>query len=180
MGWSLRTKQIFTIMSQLKTFLKVVQKLGYPNPSPDSLVIANSINYNLNNFIEDLILEVGEEKAYEFVNKTFSSLGATYSPGIKIDLSNRVGETGSHIYLIINEFEFVEGDNDYKEVWIHYTWGNNQLIHDGTGLTLDELYDEVDLGTMGEYDELINDIQYECIYQIFKETGLIIHFDSQQ
>ena len=79
MGWSLRTKQIFTIMSQLKTFLKVVQKLGYPNPSPDSLVIANSINYNLNNFIEDLILEVGEEKAYEFVNKTFSSLGATYS-----------------------------------------------------------------------------------------------------
>jgi hypothetical protein len=114
-------------MSQLKTFLKVVQKLGYPNPSPDSLVIANSINYNLNNFIEDLILEVGEEKAYEFVNKTFSSLGATYSPGIKIDLSNRVGETGSHIYLIINEFEFVEGDNDYKEVWIHYSWGNNQL-----------------------------------------------------
>jgi hypothetical protein len=166
-------------MSDLKTFLKVAQKLGYPNPSPDSLVIANSINYNLNNFIEDLILEVGKEKSNEFVNKTFSSLGATYSPGFKIDISDRVGEIGSYIYLIINGFDFVEGDEEYKEVWIHYTWGNNQLIHDGTGLTLDELYDEVDLGTMGEYSDLIDDIQFECIFQIFKKTGLLIHFDSQ-
>jgi hypothetical protein len=166
-------------MSDLKTFLKVAQKLGYPNPSPDSLVIANSIDYTLNNLLEDLITEVGKEKSNEFVNKTFSSLGATYSPGIKIDISDRVGEIGSYIYLIIIGFDFVEGDEEYKEVWIHYTWGNNQLIHDGTGLTLDELYDEVDLGTMGEYSDLIDDIQYECISQIFKKTGLIIHFDSQ-
>ena len=66
-------------MSNLKTFLKVAQKLGYPNPSPNSLVIANSIEYILNDFLQDLIMEVGEERANEFVNKTFSSLGATYS-----------------------------------------------------------------------------------------------------
>lgn len=166
-------------MSDLKTFLKVAQKLGYPDPSPNSLVIANSINYNLNNFIEDLILEVGQERANEFVNKTFSSLGATYSPGIKIDLSDRLGETGSYIYLIINGFDFVEGDEEYKEVWIHYTWGDSMLIHDGEEKTLDDIYDEVDLGTMGEYGEFMDDIQYECISQIFKKTGLIIHFDSQ-
>jgi hypothetical protein len=165
-------------MSNLKTFLKVAQKLGYPNPSPNSLVIANSINYNLNNFIGDLIIEVGEERANEFVNNTFSSLGATYSPGIKIDLSDRVGETGSYIYLIINGFDFAEGD-DEKEVWIHYTWGDNKLIDDEGPKTLDDIYDEVDLGTMGEYGDLIDDIQYECISQIFKKTGLIIHFDSQ-
>jgi hypothetical protein len=166
-------------MSDLKTFLKVVQKLGYPNPSPNSLVIANSINYNLNNFIEDLTIEVGQERANEFVNKTFSSLGATYSPGIKIDLSDRVGETGSYVYLIINGFDFVEGDDEFKEVWIHYTWGDSKLIDDEGPKTLDDIYDEVDLGTMGEYDELIDDIQSECIHQIFKKTGLIIHFDSQ-
>jgi hypothetical protein len=166
-------------MSDLKTFLKVAQKLGYPNPSPNSLVIANSINYNLNNFIEDLILEVGEEKTNEFVNKTFSSLGATYSPGIKIDLSDKVGETGSYIYLIINGFDFVEGDGEFKEVWIHYTWGDSHLIHDDEVKTLEDIYDEVDLGTMGEYDDFIDDIQYECIKDIFNKTGLIIHFDSQ-
>jgi hypothetical protein len=166
-------------MSNLKTFLKVAQKLGYPDPSPNSLVIANSINYNLNNFIEDLISEVGQERANEFVNKTFSSLGATYSPGIKIDLSDRLGETGSYIYLIINGFDFAEGDGEFEEVWIHYTWGDSMLIHDGEEKTLDDIYDDVDLGTMGEYDELMDDIQYECIQEIFKKTGLIIHFDSQ-
>jgi hypothetical protein len=165
-------------MSNLKTFLKVVQKLGYPNPSPNSLVIANSINYNLNSFIEDLILEVGQERANEFVNKTFSSLGAN-SHGIEIDLSDRVGETGSYIYLIINGFDFAEGDGEFEEVWIHYTWGPNELIHDGESKTLEDIYDDVDLGTMGEYDDLMDDIQYECISQIFKKTGLIIHFDSQ-
>ena len=166
-------------MSNLKTFLKVAQKLGYPNPSPNSLVIANSIDYTLNNLLQDLIMEVGEERANEFVNKTFSSLGATYSPGIKIDLSDRLGETGSYIYLIINGFDFVEGDEDYKEVWIHYTWGDSRLINDEGPKTLEDIYDEVDLGTMGEYGDLIDDIQYECISQIFKKTGLIIHFDSQ-
>jgi hypothetical protein len=166
-------------MSDLKTFLKVAQKLGYPNPSPNSLVIANSISYNLNNFIEDLISEVGQERANEFVDKTFSSLGATYSPGIKIDLSDRLGETGSYIYLIINGFDFAEGDGEFEEVWIHYTWGDSMLIHDGEEKTLDDIYDEVDLDTMGEYDELMDDIQYECIQEIFKKTGLIIHFDSQ-
>jgi hypothetical protein len=166
-------------MSDLKTFLKVAQKLGYPDPSPNSLVIANSISYNLNNFIEDLISEVGQERANEFVDKTFSSLGATYSPGIKIDLSDRLGETGSYIYLIINGFDFAEGDGEFEEVWIHYTWGDSMLIHDGEEKTLDDIYDDVDLGTMGEYDELMDDIQYECIQEIFKKTGLIIHFDSQ-
>ena len=166
-------------MSNLKTFLKVAQKLGYPNPSPNSLVIANSIDYILNNLLQDLIMEVGEERANEFVNKTFSSLGATYSPGIKIDLSDSVGETGSYIYLIINGFDFAEGDDEFKEVWIHYTWGDSKLIDDEGPKSLEDIYDDVDLGTMGEYDELIDDIQHECISQIFKKTGLIIHFDSQ-
>jgi hypothetical protein len=124
-------------------------------------------------------MEVGEEKTNEFVNKTFSSLGATYSPGIKIDLSDRVGETGSYIYLIINGFDFAEGDDEYKEVWIHYTWGDSHLIHDGEVKTIEDIYDEVDLGTMGEYDELIDDIQYACQKDIFNKTGFTIHFDSQ-
>jgi len=166
-------------MSNLKTFLKVVQKLGYPNPSPNSLVIANSINYNLNNFIKDLIMEVGDSKTFEFVENTFSELRAMSPPGLKIDLSNTVGETGSYIYLIINGFTLAHREDDTLEVWIHYTWGNSHLIHDGEVKTIDDIYDEVDLGTMGEYGDFIDDIQYECISQIFKKTGLIIHFDSQ-
>lgn len=168
-------------MSNLKTFLKVAQKMGYPNSSPDSLVIANSIDYTLNNLLQDLIMEVGEEKTNEFVTKTFLSLGATYSPGIKIDLGDRVGDTGSYIYLIINGFDFAEGDDEYKEVWIHYTWGDSKLIGDDGGVVFSNinLFFLKNKFILGEYEQFFDDIQYECIHQIFIKTGLIIHFDSQ-
>jgi hypothetical protein len=32
---------------------------------------------------------------------------------------------------------------------------------------------------MGEYDELMDDIQYACHKDIFNKTGFRIHFDSQ-
>ena len=189
-------------MMNLTSYLKLLSKIDYPNQTESLSSVSKAVDYTLNNLLEDLITEVGKEKSNEFVNKTFSSLGATYSPGIKIDISDRVGEIGSYIYLIINGYDFAEGDEEYKEVWIHYTWGNNQLIHDGTGLTLDELYDEVDLGTMGEYSDLIDDIQYaydeiglgeigewdelmdsiqdDVKYEVYKQTEFMIHFDAQQ
>jgi hypothetical protein len=165
-------------MSNLKLFLKALQRSGYPNSKTNVTTIAKAADYDLDFFLTDLLKELGSKKTKEFVNKTFSSLGAN-SHGIEIDLSDRVGETGSYIYLIINGFDFSEGDEEYDEVWIHYTWGDSHLIHDGEIKTLEDIYDEVDLGTMGEYDEFMDDIQYECISQIFKKTGLIIHFDSQ-
>jgi hypothetical protein len=165
-------------MSNLKLFLKALQRSGYPNSKTNVTTIAKAADYDLDFFLTDLLKELGSKKTKEFVNKTFSSLGAN-SHGIEIDLSDRVGETGSYIYLIINGFDFAEGDGEFEEVWIHYTWGPNELIHDGESKTLEDIYDDVDLGTMGEYDDLMDDIQYECISQIFKKTGLIIHFDSQ-
>ena len=167
-------------MSNLKTFLKALHKSGYPNSTPDVPTIAKMVDYPLvTHFLVDLLNEVGDSKTFEFVENTFSELGAMSSPGLKIDLSNTVGETGSYIYLIINGFTLGRTENDALEVWIYYTFGKNQLIHDGEVKTLEDIYDEVDLGTMGEYDEFIDDIQYECISQIFKKTGFTIHFDSQ-
>ena len=42
-------------MSNLNTFLRVMNKMGYPNPSTKS--IANSIDYDLDNFLPDLVEE---------------------------------------------------------------------------------------------------------------------------
>jgi hypothetical protein len=92
-------------------------------------------------------------------------------------LSDSVGEKGSYIYLEIYGFG-IELDDD-EPIWIHYTWGPNELIHDGEVKTLEDIYDEVDLGTMGEYDELMDDTQYACQKDIFNKTGFRIHFDSQ-
>ena len=167
-------------MSNLKTFLKALHKSGYPNPSPDTPTIAKMVDYPVDFFLKDLVGNIGMEAAHEFVEKTLSKLGLM-GEGMKIDLNNSAGEEGSYIYLIINGFDVVydEYGHEQDEVWIHYTWGNSHLIHDGEVKTIDDIYDEVDLGTMGEYRDFIDDIQYECIHQIFIKTGLIIHFDSQ-
>jgi hypothetical protein len=41
------------------------------------------------------------------------------------------------------------------------------------------IYDEVDMGDLGEWDELIDDIQEVCIQTLYEKTGFILHFDSQ-
>jgi hypothetical protein len=167
-------------MSNLKTFLKALHKSGYPNPTPDVPTIAKMVDYPMKNhfhsFLNDLVSNIGIEDAHEFVEKSFSKLGLM-GEGMKVDLSNYVGEEGSYIYLIINGFD-IEMEED-EPVWIHYTWGDSNLIHDGEVKTIEDIYDEVDLGTMGEYDELIDDIQYACQKDIFNKTGFTIHFDSQ-
>lgn len=167
-------------MSNLKTFLKALHKSGYPNPTPDVPTIAKMVSYPIDNFLTDMTNSVGMEGTDDFVEKTFSKLGLM-GEGMKIDLSNEVGEEGSYIYLIINGFdiEYDEYGHEQDEVWIHYSWGKSHLIHDGEVKTLEDIYDEVDLGTMGEYDELVDDIQYACQTDIFNKTGFIIHFDSQ-
>jgi hypothetical protein len=116
------------------------------------------------------------EAAHEFVEKSFSKLGLM-SHGMEVDLTNSVGEEGSYIYLIINGFD-IQLDDD-EPIWIHYSWGPNELISDGESKTLEDIYDEVDFGTMGEYDELMDEIQYACQKDIFNKTGFRIHFDSQ-
>ncbi len=167
-------------MSNLKTFLKALHKSGYPNPTPDVPTIAKVVNYPIDSFLTDMTNSIGMEGTDDFVEKTLSKLGLM-GEGMKIDLSNSAGEEGSYIYLIINGFDVVydEYGHEQDEVWIHYTWGNSHLIHDGEVKTLEDIYDEVDLGTMGEYGDFIDDIQYACQNDIFNKTGFIIHFDSQ-
>ena len=55
-------------MSELNRFLKVLNKVGYPNP--DTATIAKMIGYNLDNFLTELVGEIGEEQSDDFVSKT--------------------------------------------------------------------------------------------------------------
>lgn len=167
-------------MSDIKTFLKALNKSGYPNTSPDVPTIARMVNYNIVKFLEDLANSIKMKGVDEFVEKTFSSLGLM-GEGMKIDLSDEAGDKGSYIYLIINGFDVVysEYEDEENEVWIHYSWGDSKLIDDGEEKTLDELYDDVDMGDLGEWSDFIDYIQYVCIKTIFNKTGFIIHFDSQ-
>jgi len=165
----------------LKRCLKLLNSINYPNQTENLLSVFRYIDYTPYLFNENLLESLGVIGVTDFVGKTFSKMGAMSKPGFKVDLDD-VGEDGSYIYLIIDSYEIIQDDEDGHlpfEVWINYSWGDNQLIHDGTPLTLDEIYDEIDLGTMGEYDEFVDSIMDEVIYSVYNQTGFRLHFDGQ-
>ena len=168
-------------MSNLKSFLKALKSSGYPNTSPSTKTIAKMIDYPINFFLKDLIGNIGEEGTEDFITKTFSTLGLMSNQGMKIDLSDIVGEEGSYIYLIINDFDIITDDEDkFKdEVWINYTWGDSHIVYDGEVKTLEDIYDGVDLGTMSEYADFVDEIEDACSDEIWLKTGLGIYFDEQ-
>ena len=103
------------------------------------------------------------------------------SPGYKVELED-VGEKGSYVHLIIDSYEVIptnEVGNLPFEVWINYSWGENQIIHDGVPMTIDEIYDEIGLGEVADYDELIDGIMDDVIYKVYIQTGFQLHFDGQ-
>jgi hypothetical protein len=174
-------------MSDLKTFLKALQRSNYPKSEISVHKIAQAVGYDLKNFLSDLHETLGKEKTEEFIQNVFYKLGASYDPGVEIDLSGDVGYPGSYIFLTIKGFDVIW---DEDEVWIHYSFGANELFvdtgdededEDGgvVGKTLDEIYDDVDMGGLGEFNELLDEIQDAVINSIYKKTGFIIHFDSQ-
>jgi hypothetical protein len=162
-------------MIEVKNFLKILQKAGYPNTNPDTITIANAASYPLESFIKNLAEEIGMEGTQEFIEKVFSSLGLTYHPGLKLELGG-----GDYMHLIINDFDLVEGEGeDITEVWIHYSFGENRLTINETPTTLADIWDEADMGDMGEVGEIQDEIQDEFRDYIYTKTGIIIHFDSQ-
>jgi len=59
-------------MTDLKRFLNVLTKVGYPNS--DIVSIAKVVDYNLENFLPDLVEEIGQEKADEFTEKALKKM----------------------------------------------------------------------------------------------------------
>ena len=105
-------------MSNIKTFLKVMSKVGYPNSSVIS--IANSIDYDLDNFLPDLVEEVGEIKADEFVERTLNKLSED-GKGIRVPLTNN-----NYIYLQIYQ-PSIDLDETDSSVLIDWSFGENKL-----------------------------------------------------
>ena len=162
-------------MIEVKNFLKILQKAGYPNTTPDTITIANAASYPLESFIKNLSEEIGMGETQEFIEKVFSSLGLTYHPGLKLELGG-----GDYMHLIINDFDLVEGEGeDITEVWIHYSFGENRLTINETPTTLADIWDEADMGDIGEVSDIQYEIQDEFRDYIYTKTGIIIHFDSQ-
>ena len=108
-------------MSNVKTFLKVLSKVGYPNPDIQS--IARMIDYNIEEFLPDLVAEIGEEKSDEFTEKALNKIST--SDGIRI--SNLYDDSNQYAYIKIYNPR-LDLENDETTVLCDWSWGETKIL----------------------------------------------------
>ena len=162
-------------MSNLKTFLKVLSKVGYPNPDVHS--IAKMIDYNLEEFLPDLVAEIGEEKADEFTEKAIKKMSTP--KGIRIQDKD---DSKEYAYIIIHNPR-LDLDNDETTVLCDWSWGETKILHqddDGTETykTIQEIGEDLGIGEWSDYDELVDGIKDDCNKLVFSNCGFGIWWDD--
>jgi hypothetical protein len=164
-------------MSELNRFLKVLNKVGYPNPSIHS--IAKMIDYNLEEFLPDLVAEIGEQKADEFTEKALNKIST--SDGIRIQ-DDDDPEQFAYIKLHNPRLDL---ENDEGTVLCNWTWGDtNIFFRDDDGnesyKTIQEIGEELGMGDWADYDEMVDDIREDCNRLVFKNCGFGIWWDDHK
>ena len=165
-----------------KSYLKYLNKIDYPNQTESLLQVSTYVSYSPDEFQNDLLANLGVVGTADFVQRTFSKLGLMSSPGFKVMLNY---DNGDYVHLIIHSIDIIQNDEDGElpfHVWINYSWGDSRLVwgEDDEHVTLEDAYEEVGLGEIGEWDELIDSIQDDVKYEVYKQTEFMIHFDAQQ
>ena len=163
-------------MSNLKTFLKVLSKVGYPNPDVHS--IAKMIDYNLEEFLPDLVAEIGEEKSDEFTEKALNKIST--SDGIRI--SNLYDDSNQYAYIKIYNPR-LDLENDETTVLCDWSWGETKILYqddDGTETykTIQEIGEDLGIGEWSDYDELVDGIKDDCNKLVFSNCGFGIWWDD--
>ena len=165
-------------MSNLKTFLNVLSKSGgYPNPDIQS--IAKMIGYNLDELLKDLVKEIGEDKANEFVQKAVQKMSK--GDGVKMqDLDDP--EQFANIHLIDPHVDLT---NDETTVLSDWGWGDTNIFYrddDGNESykTIEEISDEVGIGDWADFDEMVEEIREECNQLFYKNCGFGIWWDDRK
>jgi hypothetical protein len=164
-------------MTDLKRFLNILTKVGYPNSDISS--IAKAVGYNLENFLPDLVEEIGQEKADEFTEKALKKMSTP--EGIKIqDLDDP--QQYAYINLLNPRLDL---DNDETTVLCDWSWGDtNILLIDDDGSesyrTIQEIADEMGMGEWADFDEMVDDIREDCNQLVYKNCGFGIWWDDQK
>ena len=164
-------------MSDLNRFLKVLNKVGYPNPDVQS--IAKMVDYNLEEFLPDLVSEIGQEKADEFTEKALNKISTP--EGIRIQ---DLDDPQQYAYIKLHNPR-LDLDNDETTVLCDWTWGvTNIFFRDDDGnesyRTIQEIADEVGMGDWADFDTMVDDIREDCNKLVYQNCGFGIWWDDQR
>jgi len=162
-------------MSDLVPFLKLLTKVGYPNPEIQT--IARMADYNLEEFLPDLVAELGEEKADEFTEKALNKMST--SDGIRIQDKD---DPEQYAYIKIYNPR-LDLDNDETTVLCDWSWGDTNIFFkddDGNDSykTIQEIAENIGMGDWADYDEMVDEIKEDCNRLVFNSCGFGIWWDD--
>jgi len=163
-------------MSDLVPFLKLLTKVGYPNPEIQT--IARMADYNLEEFLPDLVAELGEEKADEFTERALNKMST--QDGIRIQDED---DPEQYAYIKLHNPR-LDLENDETTVLCDWSWGNTNIFYkddDGNESykTIQEIGEDVGMGDWADYDTMVDDIREDCNKLVYKNCGFGIWWDDQ-
>jgi hypothetical protein len=164
-------------MSDLVPFLKLLTKVGYPNP--EMKTIARMADYNLEEFLYDLVNELGEEKADDFTEKALNKISTPN--GIKIQDKE---DPEQYAYIILHNPR-LDLENDDTTILCDWMWGDTNIFYrddDGNESykTIQEIADEIGMGDWGDFDDMVDHIREDCNKLVYKNCGFGIWWDDQR
>ena len=163
-------------MSNLKQFLKILSKVGYPNS--DILSISQAVSYDLGEFLPDLVAEIGEGGSNDFTIKAINKLSEG-DKGIKVPVHE--GHYDEYAYIKIHD-TIVNLDNDDTTVLVSWSWGDTKILSvnedgDESYVTIQQLYEDAGMGDMGDLEDLWDRIKYDCSTLVYKNCGFGLWFN---
>lgn len=158
-------------MSEVEIFLNMLARASYPSNKTSS--IARTLDYNLDNFLVELVEQFGEQKAMEFIKKTFSKL---FRNGVFChDLVGYV-QTGGNVCLVLNK---IIPHVDHNELEFKVNWGPSKILDEnGNSKTIQQIIDDADMSEWSEVDSFIEMILKDISDELHKMTGFNVTFDK--
>lgn len=164
-------------MTPLNRFLKVLKKVGYPNPQVET--IATMVDYDLEEFLFDLIAEVGENGTDNFTMNAIMELSEG-DKGIKVPVNDDYYD--EYAYIKIHSTR-VDLDNDTTTVLVSWSWGETRILsvnedEEEVYITIQQLYDDAGMGDMGDLEDLWDRIKNDCSNLIYNNCGFGVWYDD--
>ena len=160
-------------MSSVNQFLKILERVGYPNPDTES--VAKMVGYNLDFFLLGIRDKVGEDGVIDFCERAIDKLQG--EDGVKVDLG---GDEYCYIKIYPQYYDERESEND---VISKSSWGDSKILSSDpeTGdegyFTIQEVIDNTDMGGWSDLDELLDHIKDEAYKIVFQNCGFGIWWE---
>jgi hypothetical protein len=160
-------------MNDFNILLKYLKRLGYPNKNILSLF--KSLDYNDNNFLPDLVKNLGQSGADDFIQKTIDKLSTPQ--GIKIDLEE-YGYPESYFYVVIINFR-IDLEETNEAILVKHNWDEGGMImkeEENKFYTLREVYQDCDINEWSDMLDLLERASnefffYNCGYGVWFEEN---------